>query len=89
MVDADGYLKRYAPEHPWPRKGGYVLEHVRVMELNLGRRIAKGETVHHKDHDRQNNAIENLELLAHGDHSRLHRKEDTHRRRRDSRGRFA
>lgn len=89
MLDKDGYLKRYAPEHPWPRKGGYVREHVRIMEMHMERRIAPGETVHHKDHDRTNNALSNLELLTHSEHSRLHRLEDTHRRKRDARGKFA
>jgi hypothetical protein len=89
MVDRDGYIKRYAPDHPWPRKGGYVREHVRIMELHIGRRIEKGEAVHHKDHNRQNNSLENLELVKHGDHSSLHRHEDMHRRRRDARGRFS
>jgi hypothetical protein len=89
MLDKDGYLKRYAPDHPWPRKGGYVREHVRMMELNIGRRIKSGEVVHHKDHDHTNNALDNLELLTHSEHSRLHRASDTHRKKRDSKGRFA
>jgi hypothetical protein len=89
MLDKDGYLKRYAPDHPWPRKGGYVREHVRVMEVHLGRRIVAGEIVHHKDHDLTNNALENLELLTASEHSRLHRAADVHRRQRDPMGRFA
>ena len=89
MLDKDGYLKRYAPEHPWPRKGGYVREHVRIMELHIGRRIHDGEVVHHKDHDLTNNALGNLELLTASDHSRQHRAADTHLRKRDLIGRFA
>lgn len=87
-IDEDGYVKRYAPDHPWPRKGGYVLEHVRVMELHIGRRLNVGEVVHHKDHDRRNNALENLEIMSASEHSRLHREHDTHLRRRVA-GRFA
>jgi HNH endonuclease len=89
MLDKDGYLKRYAPDHLWPRKGGYVREHVRIMELHIGRRIKVGEVVHHKDHDLTNNALENLELLTHGEHSRRHRALDKHHRVRDLMGRFA
>ncbi len=88
-VDEDGYLKRYAPDHPWPRKGGYVLEHVRVMELQIGRRIEPGEVVHHKDHDKRNNDLDNLELTRAGEHSRHHRRLDTHLRKRGPLGRFA
>jgi hypothetical protein len=89
MLDKDGYLKRYAPDHPWPRKGGYVREHVRIMELHIGRRIRVGEVVHHKDHDLANNTLVNLELLTQGEHSRLHRATDMHHRTRDLIGRFA
>ena len=88
QIDRDGYVRTYAPDHPFPRKGGYVLEHVRIMELHLGRRMERGEVVHHIDHDRRNNALGNLEVKRAGEHSRMHRLEDTHRRQRDERGRF-
>lgn len=89
MVDDDGYLKRYDPGHPFPRRGGYVYEHVRLMELHIGRRLQPHESVHHIDHDRTNNDLSNLELTTRSEHSRHHRREDTHRRQRDSLGRFA
>jgi hypothetical protein len=91
----EGYLRTYHPEHPWPRKGGYIREHIRVMELHLGRRLRPNELVHHKDHNKLNNDLANLELLERGAHSRLHRAEDlaerpeVFRRRRDAAGRFA
>ena len=89
MVDRDGYIKTYAPDHPWPRKGGYIRENIRVMELHIGRRITRGEAVHHVDHDRTNNRLGNLALLSHSEHSKLHRASDIHRRERDAKGRFA
>jgi ribosomal protein L40E len=87
--DKDGYLRTYAPDHPWPRGSGYVQEHVRVMELHIGRRIGPDEVVHHRDHDRLNNELSNLEVLPRGKHSAQHRAEDTHLRQRDAHGRFA
>jgi len=87
-VDEDGYIKTYAPDHPFPRRGGYVFEHVRLMELHLGRRLEKNETVHHKDHDRQHNELSNFELKERGEHSRHHRALDAHTYRRDARGRY-
>lgn len=88
-IDRDGYIRRYAPDHPWPRRNGYVRENVRVMELHLGRRINPDEVVHHLDGDRQNNVLANLELMLASVHSREHRRQDSHLRRRDIKGRFA
>lgn len=51
-----------------------VLEHRYVMELYLERRLAKSEHVHHKNHDRLDNRLENLEVLSQAQHNALHRK---------------
>lgn len=40
----------------------YAWEHRMVMGEHLGRRLYDFENVHHKDGNRQNNALENLEL---------------------------
>lgn len=87
IVDRDGYIQTWAPDHPWPRRG-YLREHIRVMELHMGRRILPTETVHHKNHNRKDNRIENLEVLSRKEHSKLHRKLDAHTFSRDNRGRF-
>lgn len=87
-IDRDGYVRTYAPDHPWPRRNGYVLEHVRVMELELGRRLRPDECVHHRDHDRRNNTRPNLELMLKGAHSKHHRRLQLEHRR-DAQGRFA
>ncbi len=46
-------------------------EHQVVWESTHGP-IAKGMIVHHKDENRLNNALDNLELLSIRDHIRLH-----------------
>jgi hypothetical protein len=88
-VDRDGYIRLYLPDHPWPRKGGYVLAHVAAMELHIGRRILPREVVHHRDHDRQNNALDNLELMDCAEHMRQHHANDGPRNTRTALGRFA
>lgn len=48
--------------HPNAKKNGTVFEHVLVMTEVLGRPLAKGETVHHRNNIRWDNRPENLEL---------------------------
>ena len=72
-IDPDGYIVTYAPQHPFPRKNGQIKEHMRLMELRLGRRLLPGECCHHTDFNRINNADDNLVLMSTGEHSRLHR----------------
>lgn len=43
-----------------------------LVELHLGRLLAAHETVHHKDGDVRNNAVENLEVIDRATHAKLH-----------------
>lgn len=87
LIDRDGYVQTWAPSHPWPRKG-YLREHIRIMELQIGRRILPDECVHHVDHDRQNNRLENLRLMKRAEHSKQHRGKDAHSFPRDAAGKW-
>lgn len=51
---------------------GFLAEHVMVAEKALGRRLKKGELVHHIDGDGQNNQNSNLLICSTGYHTRLH-----------------
>jgi hypothetical protein len=72
-VDIHGYVLIYSPDHPQADKRGWMREHRLVMEKHLGRLLLPEEVVHHKDDDKSNNAIENLQLLpSQAEHIRLH-----------------
>ena len=68
-VNTEGYVDLYHPVHPNAHQNGYVAEHVLIMSQRIGRPLFPGETVHHKNGDKQDNRIENLEL-----HSGMHGK---------------
>lgn len=60
-----GYVEVLMKDHPDAhRYTGYILEHRLVMERMIGRRLLRGEVVHHKDGNKLNNAPENLQLFA-------------------------
>ena len=76
-VDAKGYQKRniHLVEegfHCMCDKSGWVLEHRYQMAKHIGRPLTRNEIVHHKDGDRSNNHIDNLELTSRSEHMRKH-----------------
>jgi hypothetical protein len=64
-----GYVMIYSPNHPM-KKGSYVMEHRLVMEKHLGRYLKPEELVHHKNGKKDDNRIENLEIMSWEDHTR-------------------
>lgn len=71
----DGYVKVYAPDHPHCTKDGYVMKHILIIEREIGRYLNPGECVHHINHIRSDNRVENLRLMTIHDHMSMHMKE--------------
>lgn len=46
------------------RNGKRMLEHVAIMEDHLGRKMNKGELIHHIDMDKNNNHLSNLRVFS-------------------------
>lgn len=72
-ITTQGYYEVYVPDHPMSKQRyGWVLEHRYIMSLHLGRVLTREEIVHHKDENKLNNIIENLELTNRSEHARGH-----------------
>ena len=71
----DGYIHEMCPDHEMATSGGSALQHRLAMSIHLGRKLESNEVVHHKNHDKTDNRIENLELMEKLQHIRHHAKE--------------
>lgn len=47
-------------------------QHRVVAEKMLGRKLKRGEVVHHIDHNKKNNDPSNLQVMTQGEHCRVH-----------------
>lgn len=63
--DRQGYVREYI-------NGKYVMQHRLVVEKAIGRKLRDDEVVHHKDRNKGNNSIENLEIMSSSDHTKTH-----------------
>lgn len=70
QVTTQGYIEVKAKNHFNSHRRGFILEHRLIMEKHIGRRLLRDEVVHHINHKKTDNRIENLELLTNSEHIR-------------------
>lgn len=58
-----GYVLLFQPDHPRADKRGYIRRSHLVVEASIGRPVNHREVVHHRNQIRDDDRIENLELL--------------------------
>jgi len=66
-----GEMQRGSGSKTYVKENG-VHQHRLVAEKMLGRKLVKGEIVHHKDGNKKNNAENNLEVMTQAEHMKAH-----------------
>ena len=73
IVKNGDYRCAVVKDHPKANKHGYVKLHRIVMENHLNRLLTDDEIVHHINHDKLDNRIENLDVMSRTEHVSLHK----------------
>ena len=73
QVASNGYVKvRVGKGHPLADPNGYAYEHLVVWCSAGNERPSKGWVIHHLNHDKTDNRIENLQAMPRGRHNAEH-----------------
>jgi hypothetical protein len=73
-VDGSGYISTQGYKIFSCGRNKKILEHRLIMEKFLGRKLKRQEIVHHINHDKLDNRIENLEITSQDIHAQNHMK---------------
>ncbi len=75
-----GYKLIRVYNHPFATKRGYIREHRLIMEQYLKRYLLPNEDVHHINGIKSDNRIENLQLVTHSEHKKIHNSKRVYKR---------
>lgn len=69
----DGYVMIYKPDHPLVNSNDYIRKSRVVVENNIKEFLPKDVIIHHINHNRSDDRIENLQILtSHAEHRKVH-----------------
>lgn len=74
VVDERGYVRLLRPDHPLATAHRWVYEH-RLVAYDAGLLVDLSDVIHHRDGDKQNNALDNLEVQTRSAHTSQHLRE--------------
>ncbi len=75
VVNSSNSSNSRSQEYSWIRstnRTNWKPEHRIIVENNIGRKLKRGEVVHHKNYCGLDNSIDNLQVMAKEEHNRLH-----------------
>lgn len=74
IISKQWYVLLFKPNHCESMKNWYVREHRMIMSDYLWRKLRNTEQIHHKNKNKEDNRLENLQLITIWEHSTLHHK---------------
>lgn len=75
MFKHKGYIYLYAPEHPNPTQGKYIKRSRLTIENHIGRYLKSTEQIHHINGIKDDDRIENLQIVTLSEHNSIHYKD--------------
>lgn len=72
--DSAGYVYIKSADHPCTGSKGYFPQHRLVMEEHIGRFLTENEVIHHINGIKDDNRLENLQLMTSSEHRSFHLK---------------